>query len=228
MSATIGREALHGIISSLSITMRPSSSSGKYEEPHIVVAYQGLEQSFTYLAGTAFFKAHEKKVTYNSERHLKDVVEKVAGGSADYGVVPLESSSHGSIYGVYDILLNLEGKAWIVGEIGKMEEHCLCAVARGRNTAPNDSDIAEVFGHPHILECCSEYLDALDAKRPARDLPDLKRHPTTDSAEACMIVAAREHPTAAAIASAEAAQAHGLVVCKTSIGNDRNAEVKIP
>jgi chorismate mutase/prephenate dehydratase len=206
--------------------MHSSGSSSKRNEPRCIVAYQGMEQSFTFLASTAFFKGHEKDVTYSSERHLKDVINHVVDGSVDYGVVALESSSHGSIYGVYDILLNLEGRAWIVGEIGKLEEHCLCAVATNRNQSSDDSRIAEVYGHPHILECCNEFLDALEARRAARDLPDLRRLPTTDSVEACVVVADKGEEYAAAIASAEAAQVHGLQICKTSIGNDRNAEVR--
>ncbi len=94
-----------------------------------------------------------------------------------------------------------------------------------RNQFSESIRIAEVYGHPHILECCNEYLDALDTRRAARDLPDLRRLPTTDSVEACVVVAGRGDACTASIASAEAAQVHGLKVCKNSIGNDRNAEV---
>lgn len=188
----------------------------------MVVAYQGLEESFTYLAARSFFQSSLAKVELTPHSKFRNVFNAVATGLATYGIVALESSSHGSIHGIYDALLNLEGGAFIVGEIGQLEEHCLCAQPR---CAGIDA-LREVFGHAHILECCSDYLDVIDAQRATRDIPDIRRIPTTDSVEACQLVSRAPNGTAAAaIASAGAAKANGLTILMPAIGNDRNAEV---
>ena len=190
----------------------------------VTIAFQGLEESFTYLASRNFFRNYGKAVSFVSQRHAKGVFGSVVNGSAQYGVVALESSTHGSIRGVHDALLSLEGMLLIVGEVGQQEEHCLCG---SHNTLdkPIELIVSEVFGHPHILECCNEYIDEIDSRRSARGLPDVVRVPTTDSVEACIIVAREKNAGATAIASAEAAHAHGLKVLMKGVGNDRNSEV---
>lgn len=189
------------------------------------VAYLGQEQSFTYLAARSFFREMEDRVVYSAAKSVKDICGQIKESVVDYGVVALESSSHGSIHEVYDMLLNLEGAVTIVGEVAQLDEHCLCAIA--------DSDgyiasLTDVFGHPHMLECCSEYLDALDAQRKSRGLPTINRLPASDSIDACLALrntAQCSNQKAAAIASKEAAEAHSLDMLVQGVGNDQNSEV---
>lgn len=109
------------------------------------------------------------------------------------------------------------------GEIGILEQHCLC-------TLPNtdERDITAVVGHPHILECCSDYLDFLDSQLKLSNKPPLKRIASWDSAAGCEMVAQKltSDDTLAAIGSKEAALFYGLKILKQGVGNDQNAETR--
>ena len=204
-----------------------SSSNASREESPLPVVYQGLEESFTNLACRSYFKAYDSKVSYKSLSRLKDIIVAITSGEASYAVVALESATHGLIYSVYDTLLNSEGTVYIAGEMGQLEEHGMYAkrLVSGRPIALDS--ITEVYGHPHDLQCCSEYLDMLDSKKAAKGLPDVVRIPATDSVEACITVAKKGEKDnfSAAIAGSNAAEAYGLEVLTASINNDRNAEV---
>jgi chorismate mutase/prephenate dehydratase len=190
-----------------------------------VVSYQGQLGSFTYLGAVNFFsRCAADSLNLCPARGLKDVVLELNEGRSDYGVVPLESSTHGSITGVYDLLLASGGKVFIVGEIGQLEEHCLCMNSRSTG---KESDITKVYCHPHILDCCSEYLDVLDAQRDRQGKLPLQRIPTWDSAAACTLVGSADSSdlSASAIGSKDAAQFHDMKIIKRGVGNDSNAEV---
>eukprot|EP00601_Ochromonadales_sp_CCMP2298_P007300 CAMPEP_0173203190 /NCGR_PEP_ID=MMETSP1141-20130122/19384_1 /TAXON_ID=483371 /ORGANISM="non described non described, Strain CCMP2298" /LENGTH=364 /DNA_ID=CAMNT_0014128625 /DNA_START=44 /DNA_END=1135 /DNA_ORIENTATION=+ len=192
----------------------------------IDVSYQGQVGSFTRAGAVNFFsRCPADSVQFSPAQGLKDVFVEVTEGRSAYGVVPLESSSHGTIHSVYDMLLASGGKVFIVGEIGQLEEHCLCM--NNRSTV-KESDITKVYCHPHILDCCSEYLDALDSQRQGTGKPPLQRIPTWDSAAACTLVGSADSQdlSASAIGSSDAAQFHAMKMVKRGVGNDSNAETR--
>lgn len=189
------------------------------ERQGINVAYGGRTESFTYLAAKSVFR---EKAFLTGCATMKAVFEQVQTGAADYGVLALESSSHGSIHSVYDALLNQEGAITIVAELGQSEEHCFCT-----DKSAAVFQISEVHGHPVVLECCSSFLSDIDAKRASRGLPDLKKIPSADSVDAVIAARAASNGNiqAAAIASKEAAFVNGMFAAVKGIGNDGNAEV---
>ena len=176
----------------------------------INVAYEGKTESFTYLAAKLLLGS-KVGVEFTGCSSMKEVFGQLDQQEASYGVLALESSLHGSIHGVYDALLNCDGKVAIVAELGKGEEHCFCI--------PDSAEIhmcSEVYGHPVTLESCSDFLADLDAKRVARGLPCLRRNFTTDSVDVCIAARGSSSPEkktfAAAIVSKEAALSYKLVV----------------
>ncbi len=100
-------------------------------------------------------------------------------------MIPLESSTYGTIHGVYDRLLAADGHIvgetqqypqahsnthpfaicdhMLAGEIAIIEAHCLCS-----RPGVTEDMLTEVVGHPHIIESCSQYLDAMDQRRGTR------------------------------------------------------------
>eukprot|EP01035_Chromulina_nebulosa_P018986 gene18986-24801_t len=121
------------------------------------------------------------------------------------------------MHNVYDLLLASDNVS-IVGEIGTSEKHCLCVKEN-----VNESDITSIIGHPHILECCSDYLDHLDKVKDSH----ISRVGSWDSAAACQQVSQdKSNNNIAAIGSQEAASYYGLKVIKSGIGNDQNAETR--
>lgn len=127
------------------------------EDQSIAVAFQGNNFSFTHEAAMKIF--NKFCVTYSEcKKGCNDVFDAVETGSVSYGVMPVESSTRGTLHLVYDRLLASSGRVQIVGEIGIVENYCLAA-----NSTCDSVD--EVVGHPHIVESCSEFLDSLDVKR---------------------------------------------------------------
>lgn len=144
-----------------------------------------------------------------------------------YGLVPLESSSYGTIHAVYDNLLSSNGSLHIVGEIGLIEQHCLCVT---NDSEVNELDIEHIYGHPHILDCCSEYIRNLDQRRKSLQRPPTERMIVWDSAASAELIGSAPQGSlqkvSAAVCSKEAALLHNLKVLVEGIGNDRNAETR--
>jgi prephenate dehydratase len=96
----------------------------------------------------------------------------------------------------------------------------------------------EIYSHPHILECCSDFLDALETRRQnvlKENYVAMERCNSWDSAAACKELM-RDYSQSqagegapkkamACICSREAAALYGLRILVSSIGNDKNAEV---
>lgn len=65
----------------------------------IKIGYLGSNCSFTCRAATRFFSQNEflniSNIEYDSVHSCQAVFQKVASGNLVYGVVPIESSSHG-------------------------------------------------------------------------------------------------------------------------------------
>ena len=189
----------------------------------IIVSFAGELASFTHLGTCSFFKKYEGNIAFKSSPHIHAVFQSVMLGQSTYGVIALESSSHGTIHRALDALAQAQGTLFIVGEIGQLEEHCLCTKS---DFASRDTNISQIYCHPHIMECCSDYLDALDSRRTSLSLPAVQRVPVWDSAAACICVASHSDPNSAAIGSKQAAELHNLKLTVRGIGNDENAEVR--
>ena len=195
------------------------------ESAPVHIAFQGMTFSYTFLAAKSFFTDYTYNLDYRSKQSLKEVMESVKSGECQYGLVPLESSSYGTIHGVYDRLLASDGQLVIIGEIGQIEHHALCV--RDVQSTVTEVDIDTVVSHPHILECCSDYLDRVDAKRIAHSKPVIKRIASWDTAAACAEVAESTEGVVAAICSKEAAAHYHMRILEQAAGSDLNAEVRI-
>ncbi len=193
----------------------------------IRIAYKGLPYSFTHNAATRFFQEFNQVHTFDfvPKQSLSDVFEAIKAGESQYGVLAVESSSFGTIQGVYDRLLGSDGKAVIVGEFGQIEHLSLC-FPNSRSVA-SDVDIDEIVSHPHILDCCHAYLDGLDRRRQEAGKGKVLRTATWDTAEACRSVASSVSSSTlrAAICSKEAAGHYNMRIFEETVGNDKNAEV---
>ena len=124
----------------------------------------------------------------------EDIFLALREGRADYGVLPIENSSTGSISQVYDLLAQYG--AYIVGEQTVRVEHCLVALPG----ACLDG-IREVCSHEQGLRQCAEFLKAH---------PDWRAVPRLNTAESAKYVAERGDLTLAAICSRRAARLYGL------------------
>lgn len=129
----------------------------------------------------------------------EDIFVALQRGEADYGVVPIENSSTGSINQVYDLLAHYG--AFIVGEVKLKIRHCLMA-RPGVTTA----DIQAVYSHPQGLQQCGPYLKEMGWPTVA----------CSNTAQAAKLVS-ESRENLAAIGSQRAAELYGLTILKRHI-----------
>lgn len=130
---------------------------------------------------------------------IDEVFQEVAAGNADFGVVPIENSSEGTVNSSLDLFVTSPLK--ICGEIElRIHQHLL---ARGGRL----EDIERVYSHPQSLGQCKAWLRA--------NLPNAERIPVSSNAEAAR--RARSADDAAAIAGETAAHIYGLKVLARQI-----------
>lgn len=168
------------------------------------ILYQGEPGAYADEAAAGFFG---EDLPRGRVETWEDLFAALNEGRADYGVVPIENSSTGSINQVYDLLAQY-GHA-IVGEQTVKVDHCLAAPPGARLEG-----IRRVYSHEQGLLQCADYLKAH---------PQWEGFPRLNTAESARFVARAGDPAQAAICSRRAAEAYGLEVLAGPINaNDQN------
>ncbi len=168
-----------------------------------IVAYQGRAGSYSHAAAVHFFAVAQEEVTLVGHSSFRSLLDAVAEERADIALLPIENTTAGSIDEALD-LLGRSGLA-IVGEEIQRVDHCLVGAA----SVPLES-IRQVFSHPQALRQCTQFL---------AQHPTMRREPWTDTASSVAHIASLGDPTAAAIASAEAAALYGLPILTRGIAD---------
>jgi len=175
------------------------------EQRELVVSYQGVDGAYSHLAAMRHFGPRGADVLYRGYPTFRAMMEAVRDGDAQYGVLPIENTTAGSINDAYDLLAQMDLS--IVGEEVQRVDHCLVAI--GQVPLAN---IRRVFSHPQALAQCSNFLSSL---------PDCHAEAFTDTAMAVQRVGREQDLTQAAIASEDAARRYGLTVIKREIANQK-------
>jgi chorismate mutase/prephenate dehydratase len=163
------------------------------------VAYLGPAGTFSEEAALGFFGSSIVQVPCAS---IDEVFRATTAGAADFGVVPVENSTEGTIARSLDLFLTTP--LFIIGETSLFVRHHLL-----RRTDSRDG-IAAVLAHPQALAQCHGWLSA--------NLPDIERRPAASNAEGARL--ASLDPSLAAIAGSRAASAWGLHVVSPAIQDD--------
>jgi chorismate mutase / prephenate dehydratase len=170
------------------------------------VAFQGIEGAFSELAGRKFFAPHLDRAVFLGLPTFEQVVDAVENGDADFGMLPVENTTAGSINEVYDLLSCAQLS--IIGEEVLRVEQCLLAVGE----VPL-AGIRRVLSHPQALAQCMKFLSSL---------PNCQVQPHMDTAMAVKKVKDEGDPTVAAIASEEAGRRYGLQVLRRNVEDQSN------
>jgi chorismate mutase / prephenate dehydratase len=170
------------------------------------VAFQGIEGAYSELAGRKFFAPTVSETTFVGHQTFEQVVAAVEDGDADFGMLPVENTTAGSINDVYDLLSCAQVS--IVGEEVLRVEHCLLGVGDVPLTS-----LTRVLSHPQALAQCMKFVSKL---------PHCEPQPFTDTAMAVRQVKELNDPTCAAIASEEAGRLYGLTVLRRNIEDQQH------
>jgi chorismate mutase/prephenate dehydratase len=130
---------------------------------------------------------------------IDEVFHEVEAANADFGVVPIENSTEGTVNHTLDRFLTSPLK--ICGEVElRIRQHLM-------GTMSALSRIARVCSHPQSLAQCREWLD--------EHLPGIEQVPVSSNAEGAR--RARDEQGTAAIAGDTAAEVYGLQVLAAEI-----------
>ena len=168
------------------------------------IACFGAPGSFTHQALDEYFEGETyDRIHFN---HFEDIIEALAQGAVDYGVLPIENSSTGGITEVYDLLRQHD--CAIVGERRlKIEQNLL-----GLPDATL-GDIRQVYSHPQGLKQSQHFL---------KDHPEIEPVPYYSTSKSAEMVAHKEDVSLAAVAGKKAAELYGLKVLLANINHNEN------
>jgi chorismate mutase/prephenate dehydratase len=165
------------------------------QEP-LKVAFLGPEGTFTQTAVLTHFGHSVRGLPLAS---IDEVFHEVEAASADFGVVPIENSTEGTVNHTLDRFLSSPLK--ICGEVELRISHHLMGAMSALNR------IERVCSHPQALAQCRQWLE--------EHLPGLEQVPVASNAEGAR--RARDEKGTAAIAGETAAEVYGLKVLAAEI-----------
>ncbi|MCU0950773.1 MAG: prephenate dehydratase [Burkholderiaceae bacterium] len=168
-------------------------------ERPVNVAFLGPHGTFSELA---LQKQFGNAVVREPCASIDDVFRAVEAAGAEYGIVPVENSTEGSVTRTLDLLLATPLK--IIAEVALPVHHNLLTLDGSMN------GVKRICAHSQALAQCTEWL--------GHHYPDIERTPVSSNGEAARL--ASTDPSVAAVAGDIAAQRYGLMPVATHIQDD--------
>ena len=166
------------------------------------VACQGVEGAYQQIACDRMFK--RAQISYFNS--FDGVFRAVEQGFCQFGVVPIENSTAGSVNRVYDLMMRHDFH--IVRTCRLKVDHCLLA-----KPGTTLDDIKVIYSHEQAINQCANYLANLTGTRV---------HVCENTAIASQRVAASDKDDVAAIASRACAELYGLEILDQAIQDQQN------
>ncbi|NLF34579.1 MAG: bifunctional chorismate mutase/prephenate dehydratase [Clostridiales bacterium] len=196
--------ALNAVPSKLRAHIDAALERGRDAFPQTgTVACQGVEGAYSQMAADKLLP-RGNIVYFKTFEAVFDAVER---GLCQFGVLPIENSSNGSVRAVYDLLQ--QKNVSIVRSARLYVKHELLAKP---GTRPED--ITEIYSHEQALGQCSGYLKGLGDR--------VKVIPCDNTAAAAKLAAEGAQPGVAAISSHNCGRLYGLTPVCTDIQNSDN------
>ena len=169
-----------------------------------MVACQGVEGAYSQIACEKIFKS--PFIMYF--KNFESIFSAIEQGLCQYGILPLENSTAGSVKKVYDLMIKHNFS--IVRTFRLKVDHNLLV-----NPGTKLSDIKEIYSHEQAINQCSEFLQTL---------PGVNIIPVANTAVAAEMVSKSGRTDVAAISSRNCADLYALDCVASSIqdkGNNR-------
>jgi chorismate mutase/prephenate dehydratase len=167
-----------------------ASGTPKVFPKRATVSCQGCEGAYSQAAAEKLFRAPE--IVYHSD--WDGVFRAVANGMTEYGILPVENSTAGSVNRIYDLLA--KHNVSIVRSARVKVDHNLLALP-----GTKIEDIREIYSHEQAIQQCSDLLASLE---------NAHATPCTNTAVAAKMVAESGDSTKAALSSRLCARLYGL------------------
>ena len=166
------------------------------------VACQGVEGAYQQIATERIFR--RPTIAYFDT--FEGVFSAVEQGYAQFGVLPIENSTAGSVNHVYDLMMR--HNFHIVRSCRLKIDHNLLVRPGTRK-----EDVRVVYSHQQAISQCANYIASI---------PGCRVHVCENTARAAQRVAESNDPTAAALASRACADIYGLQIAEASVQDNQN------
>ena len=160
------------------------------------VACQGVKGANSGAVAKKIFPISD--ITYF--KNFEGVFSAVEKGLCEFGVLPIENSTAGSVSEVYDLMKKYNFH--IVRSARVKIEHCLVS-----KQGADIKSIKKVISHPQALSQCTEYLKKLGVEIEAVE----------NTAVAAKIVSESDDKSIGALCSADCAEIYGLKILENSV-----------
>ena len=170
--------------------------------PSAMVACQGVEGAYSQIACEKIFKS--PFILYF--KNFDGVFTAIEQGLCQYGILPIENSSAGSVKKVYDLMIHHNFS--IVRTFRLKIDHNLLA-----NPGATMDSIKEVYSHEQAINQCSELLSSMQG---------VKVIPVENTAVAAEMVSKSGRTDVAALSSRSCAELYGLKCLASSVQDKGN------
>lgn len=177
-------------------------NTNKLFPPCATVACQGVEGAYSQHACEKLFQI--PKIMYFN--NFASIFASIDKGLCDYGVLPIENSTAGSVKQIYDLMMYYNFN--IVRSVRVKVDHNLLA-----KKGTDISKIREIYSHEHALAQCTHYINSLG---------NVKVTVVENTAVAAKMVAESDRDDIAAISSRSCAPLYGLDCLASSIQDKGN------
>lgn len=169
-----------------------------------MVACQGVEGAYAQIACEKMFKS--PFIMYF--KNFESIFNAIDKGLCQYGILPIENSTAGSVKKVYDLMIH--HNFYIVRTFRLKVDHNLLV-----NPGTKLENIREVYSHEQAINQCSDFLNTM---------PSVKIIPVENTAVAAKMVSDSGRSDVAAISSRSCEELYGLSCLADNIqdkGNNR-------
>ncbi len=166
------------------------------------VACQGIEGAYSQIACDSIFKS--PSIMYF--KSFDNVFKAVESGMCQYGILPIENSTAGSVNTIYDLMLRHNFS--IVRSARLKVSHNLLA-----KYGTMLSDVKEIFSHEQAINQCAAFLAGMKG---------VKVTVVENTAVAAKMVAESEDPGVAALSSRFCAEHYGLQTLQANVQDQDN------
>ena len=167
-----------------------------------MVACQGVEGAYSQIACEKIFKS--PFILYF--KNFEGVFNAIEQGLCQYGILPIENSTAGSVKKVYDLMIKHNFS--IVRTFRLKIDHNLLA-----NPGASLDSIKEIYSHEQALNQCAGFLEKLSG---------VKLIPVENTAVAAEMVASSGRTDIAALSSRSCAELYGLKTLAASVQDQGN------
>ncbi len=167
-----------------------------------IVACQGIEGAYSQIACDSIFKS-PTILYFDTFEHVFKAVE---SGMCQYGILPIENSTAGSVNAIYDLMTRHNFS--IVRSARLKVSHNLLAKHGAKL-----EDIREVYSHEQAISQCAGYLAGLK---------DVKVTVVENTAVAARMVAQSERTDVAALSSRFCGEEYGLNLLAANVQDQDN------